>query len=148
MFACRNCVRVYLRAVLADSISAPVIPTTASSLNQYPIRSRPDRRQAHTASPAQISLEEVEEQDARNIIPSKKELQRELLFLADPYKLAERTLQLLRQNDEAKAVELVKLASNRQKCTVSWNHIISYKASKGELEKAFNIFNTVSYSLR
>ena len=72
-----------------------------------------------------------------------KQLDKELLYLQDPVKLAENTKSLLHNDDNAKALEIVRLASKRTSCTVSWNHVIDYEMSKGRIQKAVKIYNEV-----
>ncbi|MCJ1316927.1 hypothetical protein MMC15_002248 [Xylographa vitiligo] len=71
----------------------------------------------------------------------KAELERELLYLPDPLKLAENTLNLLRQDEHIKALEIVRYASRKMPCTVSWNHIIDYDMSKGRVSPAMKTYN-------
>ncbi|MCJ1438991.1 hypothetical protein MMC27_008381 [Xylographa pallens] len=69
------------------------------------------------------------------------ELEKELLYLPDPLKLAENTLNLLRQDEHNKALEIVRYASRKMPCTVSWNHIIDYDMSKGRVTPAIKTYN-------
>ncbi|KAL8774504.1 MAG: hypothetical protein Q9209_000877 [Squamulea sp. 1 TL-2023] len=71
----------------------------------------------------------------------KKHLSRELIYLQDPLKLAENTIALLREDDNHKALDLVRLASKQTPCTVSWNHLVDYEMSKGRTQKAVKIYN-------
>ncbi|KAL8699577.1 MAG: hypothetical protein Q9201_005924 [Fulgogasparrea decipioides] len=71
----------------------------------------------------------------------RKQLDRELLYLQDPLKLAENTVDLLRRDDHQKALEIVRMASKRTSCVVSWNHIVDYEMSRGRLQKAEKIYN-------
>lgn len=73
----------------------------------------------------------------------KKELDREILYLQDPLKLAENTIALLRKDDNEKALDLVRAASKQIPCTVSWNHVVDYEMSKGRIQKAVKIYNEV-----
>ncbi|KAL8995458.1 MAG: hypothetical protein Q9169_004799 [Polycauliona sp. 2 TL-2023] len=70
-----------------------------------------------------------------------KELDRELIYLQDPVKLAENTIALLREDDNQKALELTRRASKQLPCTVSWNHLVDYEMSKGRIKKAVTIYN-------
>lgn len=76
----------------------------------------------------------------------KKHLDRELVWLQDPLKLAENTIGLLRDNDDEKAIEIVRMASKKAPCTVSWNHLIDYEMSKGRVQKAVKIYHEVGGS--
>ncbi|KAL8804837.1 MAG: hypothetical protein Q9182_002331 [Xanthomendoza sp. 2 TL-2023] len=71
----------------------------------------------------------------------RKQLDRELVFLQDPLKLAENTIDLLRKDDNDKALEMVRIASKHTACTVSWNHVVDYEMSKGRIQKAVKIYN-------
>ncbi|KAL8816972.1 MAG: hypothetical protein Q9223_004106 [Gallowayella weberi] len=73
----------------------------------------------------------------------RKQLDRELVYLQDPLRLAENTLNLLRKDDNDKALDLVRIASKQIPCTVSWNHIVDYEMSKGRIQKAVKIYNEV-----
>ncbi|KAL8690177.1 MAG: hypothetical protein Q9218_004327, partial [Villophora microphyllina] len=70
-----------------------------------------------------------------------RDLRHELTYLQDPLKLAENTVNLLRKDDDAKALEIVRLASKATPCSVSWNHIIDYQMSKGKVQLAEKIYN-------
>ncbi|KAL8670204.1 MAG: hypothetical protein Q9168_005250 [Polycauliona sp. 1 TL-2023] len=70
-----------------------------------------------------------------------KELDKELIYLRDPVKMAENTIDLLRNDKNEKALELVRRASKHLPCTVSWNHLIDYEMSKGRIHKAVTIYN-------
>ena len=72
------------------------------------------------------------------------ELEQELRYLRDPLKLAEHTVSLLRQDDHKKALELVRIASRRMACTVSWNHIIDYDMGQGKVSTAIKTYNEVT----
>lgn len=75
---------------------------------------------------------------------NKKHLERELPFLRDPLKLADHILGLLRQDEQRKALETVRLASSKMvSCTVSWNHLVDYEMSKGRVTSAIKIYNEV-----
>lgn len=72
---------------------------------------------------------------------------KELVWLQDPVKLAENTISLLRNDDHEKALDTVRLASKKESCTVSWNHLIDYDMSKGKVQKAVKIYNEVGGSI-
>ena len=74
---------------------------------------------------------------------SKADLEKELQYLPDPLKLASNTLNLLRQDDHIKALAVVRYASSKMPCTVSWNHIIDYNMSKGRVTPAMRTYNEV-----
>ena len=65
--------------------------------------------------------------------------------LQDPFKLAEHTKYLLEVGHRNKAAQLVRTASKKQECTVSWNHLINDLMRKGKVNMAFEFYNEVSY---
>lgn len=73
----------------------------------------------------------------------KMELKKELRYLQDPLKLAEHTMGLLRNSDDGNALKIIRMASKRSQCTVSWNHVIDYEMSKGRVQKAERVYNEV-----
>ena len=73
----------------------------------------------------------------------KSSLGLELRWLKDPIKLADHTVSLLRQDEHMKACEIVRLASAKMQCTVSWNHLIDYQMSKGRVAEAMKLYNEV-----
>ena len=58
-------------------------------------------------------------------------------------KLADLAWKILRQDNRAKALDMVRMASRDMACTVSWNHIIDYDMSKGRVNDAIKIYNEV-----
>jgi pentatricopeptide repeat protein len=68
---------------------------------------------------------------------------RELPWLKDPLRLADRIRTLLEQGKEEKALALVRLASRNTQCQISWNAIISYYLKRKNLSVAWAIFNEV-----
>lgn len=84
---------------------------------------------------------------AESSVFSKESLEIELRWLKDMRKFGDHTLKLLQKDDFRKAYELVKLASKKFDCTVSWNHLINYEMSKGRVANAVNLFNDVCNSV-
>lgn len=80
---------------------------------------------------------------AESSVFSKKSLEIELSWLWDMLKLSDHTLNLLQKDDFHKAYELLKLASKKHDCTISWNHLINYEMGKGRVASAINLFNDV-----
>ncbi|KAL9035533.1 MAG: hypothetical protein Q9180_004812 [Flavoplaca navasiana] len=74
-------------------------------------------------------------------LKKQKQLDTELVYLQDPLKLAENTIALLRNDDNDKAHDLVRRASKRMSCTVSWNHLVDYAMSTGSVKRAVHIYN-------
>ena len=71
------------------------------------------------------------------------DLERELRWLRDPIKLADRVVALLREDLYFKALALVRLASKDLLCTVSWNHLVDWDMSKGKVNPAVKLYNEV-----
>ena len=77
----------------------------------------------------------------------RSDLRLELRWLKDPLKLADYTVNLLRQDHLEKALDVVRLASKDVECTVSWNHLIDYEMSKARVADALKLFNEASSHL-
>lgn len=75
--------------------------------------------------------------------PDRYALEQEMRYLGDPMKLADHTVNLLRKDQYEKVGELVRMASKRMSCTVSWNHMIDYDMSKGRVTRAMSTYNDV-----
>jgi pentatricopeptide repeat protein len=77
-------------------------------------------------------------------VPSKtRAIQKELVYVKDPLKLAEVVRDYLRKDLFLQAEELVKAASKDVLCTVSWNHMVDYLMSNGKINSAIKIYNEV-----
>lgn len=156
MFNCPACVRTCLRAVVSDG---PISSSSAISAGKSLARGRaaraqiwPQRRWATLEmAVARDSFTRTEleptgkEDDAGKRITAfpRAALEKELRYLTDPLKLAKNTLDLLRQDEHVKALELTRLASRKMPCTVSWNHIIDYEMCKGRVSAAWKTYNDV-----
>ncbi|KAF2431205.1 hypothetical protein EJ08DRAFT_191362 [Tothia fuscella] len=68
-------------------------------------------------------------------------IQRELVWLKDPLKLADRTRELLAQDKMHKAYELVRTASKSMLCVTSWNALIDFSFTRGDRRCALDTFN-------
>lgn len=76
-------------------------------------------------------------------------IQRELVWLKDPVKLAERTRALLAEGHKdsvQKAFELVRMASKDVQCTLCWNALIHHLLEEGRGNAAFQTFNDVRHA--
>ena len=74
------------------------------------------------------------------------DLEKELYWVRDPLKLADKIVALLKKDsmdDYFKAVALLRLASKNMLCTVSWNHMVDYNMRKGRVKAAVNTYNEV-----
>ncbi|MCJ1351392.1 MAG: hypothetical protein MMC33_001376 [Icmadophila ericetorum] len=72
-----------------------------------------------------------------------RDLMKELQYLPDPLRLAEKIAQFLAKGSHERAVALVRLASRDMACTVSWNYIIDYYMQKSCPEIAEKLYNEV-----
>jgi hypothetical protein len=72
---------------------------------------------------------------------------RELVWLKDPLKLAERTRQLLALGEIPKAFELVRLASRDAQCPICWNALLDHMMMYGRVKAAFQTYNDVQSPL-
>jgi hypothetical protein len=73
-----------------------------------------------------------------------REVERELKYLPDPMKLGFRIMDLLEEGNGEKALEIVRAASSRMECIVSWNHLIKYHMGCGSVSSALKLYNEVS----
>ena len=76
-------------------------------------------------------------------LKKKRSLETELLYLRDPLKLADNTVALLKEDQYEKALEVVKAASNRMSCVVSWNCLVDHELSGGKVHNALKLYNQV-----
>jgi hypothetical protein len=67
----------------------------------------------------------------------------QLRHLKDPVKLADCIRQKLREDDFDTAQNLVRAASKDTQCTVSWNYLVDYQLSKGQMNSAIKTYNEV-----
>lgn len=74
---------------------------------------------------------------------SKSSLELELRWLKDPMKLAKHTVELLKGDQQQKALAIVRLASRDVPCTVSWNHLVDYEMGKGRVANGVKLYNEV-----
>ena len=152
MLGCKACIRRLIYTVFSDTFN-PLRLSTAAASFQGSIHSRRtppwQSRRYITAATA-----EKRSADASNLPFTtatgkqiseykKSRLEKELVYLKDPVKLADHTVGLLRQSDSPKALEIVRLGSKRMQCTVSWNHVIDYEMSKGRVNRAMKLYNEV-----
>lgn len=79
---------------------------------------------------------------------SRKTLELELKWLADPRALADRVARILQSGDVAKAAALVRQAQrDGMSCGVAWNNLLQYFMDRGCTAAAFKLYNDVSISL-
>ena len=157
MLSCHAYFRAYLRAVVSDarssSSSLRFAGAALSRRRALQVHIKPQQRWATSATVvARASEATTDVETDKNVMPQKTmypraALETELRYLNDPLKLAKNTLELLRRNDHVKALELVRLASRKMPCIVSWNHIIDYDMSKGKVAAAVKTYNEVGIAL-
>ena len=89
----------------------------------------------------------VEQQPSKELSPlSQLELEKELKWVEDPLKMANKTKTYLEKKNETefqKAAALVRHASKKMLCTVSWNHLINHRMQQGNVTSALRLFNDV-----
>ena len=95
------------------------------------------------------SLHKQDESENRRLDQSQgrhknSDLDKELRYLNDPLKLAQHVVRLLDQDKALEAVEIVRAASRKMMCTVSWNHIIDDAMNRGKVTAAVKTYNEVN----
>ena len=156
MLGCHACIRTVIRAVFSDALEFSRLPRLPASVqNSIPSRRtppwQPRRRHATVATAVEALPRRADTSNqpfaggiGKQVTEYKKtHLEKELVYLKDPVKLADHTVGLLRQRDPQKALEIVRLGSKRMRCTVSWNHIIDYEMSTGRVNNAMKLYNEV-----
>ncbi|KAF2859300.1 hypothetical protein K470DRAFT_282778 [Piedraia hortae CBS 480.64] len=68
-------------------------------------------------------------------------IDRELKWLADPLKLADRVTALVKENQVEKAEQLCRQASSRMDCVVAWNRLVDHYMQGGHVKTALKTFN-------
>lgn len=93
----------------------------------------------------------VKAEDEGNGVPDKKARERlernimkELHYLQDPYKIAERVVAALEKDRYEEALFMTQKASKRYEVVVSWNHLIDYMLRKQQVRKAMKLYNEAS----
>ena len=157
MLECSACIRRCIRTIFTDVLDShrPLQHSRQRLLPQHPSRSTWTRRGYATEAtsfenrPVQIHPPPApyvgrSNRPTKQETPfKKKNLEEELRWLKDPLKLATKVVDLLRQDEFQKALELARLASKDIQCTVSWNHLVDYEMSKGRVTNASKIYNEV-----
>ena len=157
MLECSACIRRCIRTIFTDVLDShrPLQLSHQRLLPQHPSRSAWTRRgYATEATPFENRPTQTpplptpyvgrSNRPTKQETPfKKKSLEEELRWLKDPLKLGANIVDLLRQDEFQKALELVRLASKDIQCTVSWNHLVDYEMSKGRVTNASKIYNEV-----
>lgn len=131
-------------AARRQSTEASPAPEAWSGLPYYPPPSYDGTEKTSSKSLVPCESHNVSERNDKALDRTKKKrLERELVWLQDPLKLAENTISLLKDNRSEKAIHIVRMASKKASCVVSWNHLIDYEMSKGSVQKAVKIYNEV-----
>lgn len=74
----------------------------------------------------------------------KADIDKHLMYLTDPVKLADFVLKKCGSPQEFEnAAEVVRAASKYMDCVVSWNHMINYHMQQGKLNLAIKLYNEV-----
>jgi len=164
MLQCRNCLQRCIRTIVADisKARAPLKYSHPRPPFLYPrrsatwlrrgyateaLRSHTDHDSSASSIPPAVKPSGTRSKDGifNGDTFNQKDLERELVWLRDPLKLAARVVALLRHGDDDydKAFALVRLASKKMECTVSWNHLIDYDMHKARVSAAVKTYNEV-----
>lgn len=154
MLECRACVLRCIRAIAGDSaphLNGALILTPRITAN---IPTRRKHTTAATTSPLDAfgtryppsgRTNPKEEATQLTSTSTHRALQAELKFLTDSLKLASHIHYVLRQNDSAKALDLVRLASKTAKTAgdvvVAWNHCVDWHMRSGRVNEGVKIYN-------
>lgn len=102
--------------------------------------SRRYRPRGENATPKALPVDQI--LDADLSLDETRNLRRQLLWLKDPAKLAERVRTVLAKDKLQQAINLVRLASTADhKPIVAWNAILGYLAGRRYYKAAFKIYN-------
>ena len=166
MLTCSACVHTCIRSILSDVLSIPAplqfgrsanrrasqhrqISTSNFHSNAVPraearsiVRHARNSRVSDKATPRHVAVNPRQKPTEVKEV-KKNHIRRELTYLSDPLKLADLAWKILQQDNQAKALDMVRMASRNMACTVSWNHIIDYEMSKGRVNNAVKIYNEV-----
>lgn len=155
MFECRACLLRCMRAIAGDA--APARPLQRPLALTPRLQSRPSRRLASTA--AAEAAQDIDDplveganlpvvdttpsgQQRKGItVQNRKALEKELVWLKDPFKLTEHIKFTLRNNDPDKALDLCRIASKSMDCVVSWNTIVDFYMQRYNINDAMKVYN-------
>ena len=159
MTGCNACTRKCIRYFLTDVLDKPSPLRTAVCRSSPAALARQSSWTRRSYASVATKAHSTSQQDPLALMPhfsehkrraitdslvfGKKELEQELRFLRDPLKLAENTISLLHQDQNLKALVLVRMVSSKMNCTVSWNHLVDYEMSKGRANSAVKLYNEV-----
>ena len=160
MYECRTCVRRLFYTIFADALkyspSPPRVPVPqrqihrASGLQRgyateiLPIENAPTPSPTLDVGVRNPYVPQQRRPSEQHELFNLGNLGKEVKWLRDPLKLGDHTVKLLRQNDPLKALAIVRLASKHVQCTVSWNYMIDYHMSKGNVKSGVQLYNEVS----
>ncbi|KAI9826116.1 MAG: hypothetical protein M1832_000565 [Thelocarpon impressellum] len=101
-----------------------------------------ERRPATTVPPrTKLGHDPAERTRGRREVGRRRAVQLELVYLKDPFKLAEHVRVSLRDGGFDKALDMVREASKDLACTVSWNHLMNYQMHQGKVSAALKTYN-------
>lgn len=170
MFTCRACTRRCLQALIGDlpvrtTHSQLIIPqrqlyssfasnaTDSEGYNYQPITQYEDHSEQPTKSRTAKRQEWLDSRGERPVdkqpAPIDPRIDDKFIWklkqLQDPLRLADYVRKLLSDDDFEKALLYVRSASKNVECVVSWNHLIEWQFSKGQLSPALKTYNEVCY---
>ncbi|KAK5718672.1 hypothetical protein LTR15_008405 [Elasticomyces elasticus] len=152
MFECSACTLRALRAV-APTISRRGV-STAAATSTTTAGGAPYLNAAQLRHSAKLSTTDpfvpivrrtdnvISESGEKELTASRdRAIRKELQWLTDPAKLADHVHYVLRCDNAEKALELVRMASNKMQCVVSWNHCLDYFMRDGKVAEAMKVYN-------
>ena len=159
MFICSSCLRTLTRAVFEEtSIASKRISNTAGLGKHRPYNAVSSRtRQYISATSTRQNVQVATAQQSREAEWSpewkakkemeikKRDLLKELDYLRDPVMLSQHVANRLRDDEYMQALDLVRVASSRMACGVSWNHLIDWNMAKGRVQQALKAYLEVRY---
>ncbi|KAK4930822.1 hypothetical protein LTR49_002586 [Elasticomyces elasticus] len=152
MFECSACTLRALRAV-APTISrrsvSTTVATTSSTTGGAPYLNAAQLRHSAKLSTTDPFVPivrrtnvDISESGEKELTASRdRAIRKELQWLTDPAKLADHVHYVLRCDNAEKALELVRMASNKMQCVVSWNHCLDYFMKDGKVAEAMKVYN-------
>lgn len=144
-----------MRAIAGDAVPARPLQRPLALTPRLP--NRPSRRLASTA--AAEAAQDIDDplveganlpvvdttpsgQQRKGItVQNRKALEKELVWLKDPFKLTEHIKFTLRNNDPEKALDLCRIASKSMDCVVSWNTIVDFYMQRYNINDAMKVYN-------
>jgi hypothetical protein len=163
MLTCNACMRQCLQTIIGESVFISSRPAVSSlprqsfrnnySTSSFTAASPDSKPQDKNGNRGNLSRQEERQQwlQSRGATPDHKRqlpvddfvVRKHLAYLKDPLKLADFVRSTLRSNDFDTALEVVRAASKKMLCTVSWNHLVDYQMQQKKMNAAIKTYNEV-----